>query len=52
MYGMKKKYARGSEVRKPQINDTKKADLNKDGKLSSYEVARATKIEKAMSKRT
>jgi|DEB0MinimDraft_6_1074348.scaffolds.fasta_scaffold00939_6 hypothetical protein len=49
MYGsMKKmkKYARGSEVRKPQL-----ADLNKDGKLSPYEKKRGMKIEKAMSSR-
>ena len=46
-----KMYAKGSEVRKPQLDNPKKADLDKDGKLSSYEVARAKKIEESMARR-
>lgn len=46
-----KMYARGSEVRKPALQNPKKADLNKDGKLSSYEKKRGMKIEKAMAAR-
>lgn len=46
-----KMYAKGSEVRKPQLDNPKKADLDKDGKLSSYEIARAKKIEESMAKR-
>lgn len=49
---MSKTYSNGSGTRKPQIQDKKKADLNKDGKLSKYEKKRATAIEKAMSRRT
>jgi len=49
---MIKKYAYGSVVRKPQIKDKKKADLNKDGKLSGYEKKRGMAIEKAMAKRS
>ena len=49
---MSKVYANGSNTRKPQIKDKKKADLNKDGRLSKYEKKRAIAIEKAMSRRT
>jgi hypothetical protein len=38
------KRSRGGEM----VKDKNKADLNKDGKLSSYEKKRATAIEKAM----
>jgi hypothetical protein len=48
---MKKQYAMGSTVRKPELKRPKKADIDKDGKLSSYEVARAKKIEESMAKR-
>lgn len=53
---MIKTYAYGSVVRKPKYDTTKiknkkKADINNDGELSSYEVARGKKIEAAMAKR-
>lgn len=53
-----KMYARGAEVRKSnsqdaaEIKNKEKADLDNDGQLSSYEVARAKKIEESMAKRS
>ena len=53
-----KMYAKGAEVRKSDSQDTaeiknkEKADLDNDGQLSSYEVARARKIEESMAKRS
>lgn len=41
-----KKKSRGGEM----VKDKNKADLNKDGKLSSYEKKRGMAIEKAMAK--
>ena len=41
-----KKKSRGGEM----VKDKNKADLNKDGKLSSYEMKRGMAIEKAMAK--
>jgi|TARA_R100001460_G_scaffold69607_1_gene110234 hypothetical protein len=51
-----KMYAKGAEVRKTdgdsaEIKNKDKADLDNDGSLSSYEVARAKKIEESMAKR-
>ena len=51
-----KMYAKGAEVRKAEgdsaeIKNKEKADLDNDGKLSSYEVARGKKIEEAIAKR-
>ena len=53
---MIKTYAYGAVVRKPkgdaaEIKNKEKADINNDGELSSYEVARGKKIEAAMAKR-
>ena len=52
---MMKQYAMGSTVRKTsgdseEIKNKEKADLDNDGKLSSYETARAKKIEESMAK--
>lgn len=54
---MIKAYAYGSVVRKTEgdsaeVKNKEKADLNKDGKLSSYEKKRGIAIEKAMTKRS
>ena len=49
---MSKVYTKNGGNRKPQIKDKKKADLDKDGKLSKYEKKRAVAIEKAMAKRS
>lgn len=49
---MSKVYANGSNSRKPQIKDKKKADLDNDGKLSKYEKKRAIAIQKSMAKRS
>ena len=51
-----KMYARGAEVRKTEgdsaeIQNKEKADVNNDGTLSSYEIARGKKIEEAMATR-
>ena len=50
-----KMYARGSEVRQARRRlaeiKIKKADLDNSGKLSSYEIERGKKIEKAMATR-
>ena len=53
---MLKQYAMGSTVRKAngdseEIKNKDKADLDNDGQLSSYEIARAKKIEESMAKR-
>ena len=49
---MSKVYAENGGSRKPQLKNKKKADLNKDGKLSGYEKKRGIAIEKAMAKRS
>tara|TARA_A100001015_G_scaffold280869_1_gene343542 strand:- start:1211 stop:1360 length:150 start_codon:yes stop_codon:yes gene_type:complete len=49
---MSKVYTKNGGSRKPQIKNEKKADLDKDGKLSKYEKKRAVAIEKAMAKRS
>lgn len=53
---MIKTYAYGAVVRKPkgdaaEIKNKDKADIDNDGTLSSYEIARGKKIEEAMAKR-
>ena len=43
-------YVKATEVTKENLKNPKKADLNKDGKLSSYEKKRGAAIEKSMQK--
>ncbi len=42
------KYANDMKIREADLKNPKKADLNKDGKLSSYEKTRGSAIEKNM----
>jgi len=47
-YPVKEEKKNKSKKKKPELKNAKKADLNKDGKLSSYEKKRGKAIEKSM----
>lgn len=47
----KKTYSNGASVRKPQLKNEAKADLDNDKKISPYELKRGLAIEAAMAVR-
>ena len=47
----KKTYSNGASIRKPQLKNRAKADLDNDKKISPYELKRGLAIEAAMAVR-